>query len=341
MKPPRLFLLALTLSLAAFAPGCGDGKPAGGSVVLFCAQDPEFAQPLVKVFEERTGIRVDLHYDAESAKTVGLVTRLIARKDHPECDVFWNNELGQTLVLKEEGVLEPYKAASAEGIPEQHKDKDGYWTGFAARARVLLYNTDSVKPEDAPKGIWDLTKPRWKGKVAIARPLFGTTFTHAVALFEVLGEEKAKEFFRALKANDIKIAPGNAMTRNMVANGEADVCLTDTDDARGAYLKKSPVAMVFPDQDGMGAFVIPHSVMLIKGGPNAENGKKLIEFLLSAEAEGLLAKSEAAQFPLRPGVAGPAEPFKIDKLKRMEVDWSALSKRFPVVKTFIESELVW
>jgi iron(III) transport system substrate-binding protein len=198
-----------------------------------------------------------------------------------------------------------------------------------------------VKPEEAPKSIWDLVKPRWKGKVAIARPLFGTTFTHAAALFEVLGEEKAKAFFRALNANDVKIAPGNAMARNMVANGEVDVCLTDTDDAHGAYLKKSPVAMVFPDQDGIGTLVIPHSVMLIKDGPNAENGKKLIEFLLSAEAEGLLAKSESAQFPLRPGVEGPTEPFKIEKIKRMEVDWSALSKRFPAVKAFIESELVW
>jgi iron(III) transport system substrate-binding protein len=341
MRLPRLFPFAFVFSLAAIPTGCGDGKLAGGSVVLFCSQDPEFAKPVIKIFEDRTGIRVDLHYDAESAKTVGLVTRLIARKAHPECDVFWNNELGQTLVLQEAGVLEPYKAAAANGIPAQHKDKDGYWTGFAARARVILYNTDAVKPEEAPKSILDLTKPRWKGKVAIARPLFGTTFTHAAALFEVLGEEKAKAFFRALKANEVKIAPGNAMARNLVANGEVDVCLTDTDDAHGAYLKKSPVAMVFPDQDGMGALVIPHSVMLIKGGPNMESGKKLIEFLLSAEAEALLAKSESAQFPLRPGVEGPAEPFKIDKIKRMDIDWSALSKRFPAVKAFIESELVW
>lgn len=341
MRPTRLLLLALLLSLAAFSPGCGDGKPAGGSVVLFCSQDPEFAKPVIKIFEERTGIRVDLHYDAESAKTVGLVTRLIARKAHPECDVFWNNELGQTLVLKSEGVLTPYFASAADGMPAQHKDKDGYWTGFAARARVILYNTDAVKPEEAPKSIWDLVKPRWKGKIAIARPLFGTTFTHAAALFEVLGEEKAKAFFRALKANDVKIAPGNAMARNMVASGEVDVCLTDTDDAHGAYLKKSPVAMVFPDQDGTGALVIPNSVMLIKGGPNTENGKKLIDFLLSAEVEALLAKSESAQFPLRSGVEGPAEPFKIDKIKRMDVDWAALSKRFPAVKTFVETELVW
>lgn len=332
---------ALALALAISCGGGGAPAETRKEVVLFCAHDPIFSEPIVQEFERQTGIKVLLRTDAEAAKTVGLVTRLIARKEHPECDVFWNNELAQTLVLRAEGVLEPYKPAAAEGIPAQWKDPEGWWTGFAARARVILYNTELVKPEDAPKSIWDLTQPRFKGKVAIARPLFGTTFTHAAALFEALGEAKAREFFRALKANDVKIAAGNAMARNLVADGEAAVCLTDTDDAHGAMLKGRPVAMVFPDQDGMGSLVIPNSAMLIKGGPHPEHGKRLIEFLLRSETEAALAKSESAQMPLRPGVAGPGAPFDLSKVKAMEAQWPALAKHFEAVKAFVTNELLW
>lgn len=335
--------LALALGLAAFfgtlaLSGCGGGgRP---QVVLFCAQDRIYADPAIKLFEERTGIQVLVQTDAEASKTVGLVTRLIAHKARPECDVFWNNELAQALVLKDEGILEPYVSPAAEGLPASQRDKDGYWTGIAARARVILYNTEMVKPGEEPRSIWDLADPRFQGKVAIARPLWGTTFTHAAALFQALGPEKAKEFFQKLKANGVKVAPGNAMARNLVADGEAAVCLTDTDDAHGAYLNKRAVKVVFPDQDGLGTLVIPNTVVLIKGGPNETNGRKLVDFLLSAEVEALLAQSESAQMPLRPGVAGPPEPFDLARIKRMEVDWAALAKRFPEVKAFIEAEFI-
>lgn len=341
-RTPMLALapaLALVAGLGTLAlVGCGNGgRP---QVVLFCAQDRIYADPVIKRFEERTGIQVLVQTDAEASKTVGLVTRLIARKARPECDVFWNNELAQALVLKSEGILEAYASPSAEGLPERQRDAEHYWTGFAARARVILYNTELVKPGDEPKSIWDLADPRFKDKVAIARPLWGTTFTHAAALFQALGPEKAKEFFQKLKANGVKVAPGNAMARNMVADGEAAVCLTDTDDAHGAYMNKRPVKVVFPDQDGIGTLVIPNTVMLIKGGPNTENGKKLIDFLLTAEVEALLAQSESAQMPLRPGVPGPPEPFGLEKVKRMDVDWPGLAQRFPEVKAFIEPEFV-
>lgn len=106
-------------------------------------------------------------------------------------------------------------------------------------------------------------------------------------------------------------------------------------------MKGRPVALVFPDQDGMGSLVIPNSVMLIKGGPHPEHGKRLIEFLLRAETEAALAKSESAQMPLRPGVAGPGTPFDLSKVKAMEAQWPALARHFDAVKAFVTNELLW
>jgi iron(III) transport system substrate-binding protein len=305
--------------------------------------DDIFSRPVKDAFEKKTGIRVNFQTDVEATKTVGLVTRLIRRKKHPEADVFWNNEWAQTLVLKNEGVLAPYKPENAEGLPASVRDPEGWWTGFAARARVILYNTELVKADEVPKRVADLADPRYKGRVAIARPLSGTTFTHAAILFSRWGEEKARAYFKALKENNVKIASGNAHARNLVQDGEIAICLTDTDDANGAFIKGRPVEMVYPDQgaDGDGTVVIPNTVAMIKGGPNPENAKKLIEFLVSAEVEAMLARGESVQMPLRPGVSPPSGRFRLDRIKIMEIDWADAATKFQAVKSFVQQELMW
>ena len=87
--------------------------------------------------------------------------------------MFWSNEPVRTLVLKSRGVLAPYQSPSANGISDTFKDRDGYWTGFSARLRVIVYNTNKVTDADAPRSVLDLADPRWKDQVAIADPRFG------------------------------------------------------------------------------------------------------------------------------------------------------------------------
>jgi len=332
----------VSLILCLWFPGCSDApqKKEAGRVVLFASHDRIFSEPVVRAFERQTGVRVDMVTDTEAAKTVGLANRLMARREHPEADVFWNNEMGHTMVLREEGVLEAYRPKAADGIPDTYRDPEGWWTGFAARGRVILFNTTLVKPGEAPRRLEDLTHARFKGRVVVARPLFGTTFTHAAALFAELGPDKAKDFFRRLKRNGTLFVAGNAMARDLVLRGERAVCLTDTDDAQGALLRGGSVEMVYPDQDGAGCLLIPNSVALIRGGPNPENARKLIEFLVSAEVEALLARSESAQIPLRPNVAPSGPRFDPRKIKARRPDWAAIGRQFPAVKAFVEAELL-
>jgi len=131
----------VAIALAAFVLGCGPGE---GKVVVYSSEDRIFAEPVLKEFERRTGIRVVGVYDTEETKSTGLVIRLIAKKGNPDGDVFWSGDPVRPHVLKSKGVLAPYVSPSAKSIPESFKDKEGYWTGFSARTRVLLYNTDSV-----------------------------------------------------------------------------------------------------------------------------------------------------------------------------------------------------
>lgn len=305
-------MLILTAVLtASLLPACtpADTK----QVVIYTSVDQVFSEPILKDFEKQTGIRVLPVYDIEAAKTTGLVNRLISEKSKPRADVFWNGEFAQTILLKEQGVLTPYKSQNAADIPAKFADPDGYWTGVCGRARILLVNTQLVPPDKYPKSILDLTKNDWPAdKIGIANPAFGSTATQAAALYAVMGQTRAKAFYTALSERGVRVAAGNSEVKDLVAAGQLMMGLTDTDDAVGAIEAKAPVKMIFLDQDGMGTLVLPNSVALIAGGPNSAEGKKLIDFILSQGVTESLVKAGWSQVPLRP--SDPASPalYKVD-----------------------------
>ena len=110
---------------------------AADTVVVYASLDREFSNPLLKAYEKQTGVSVLSKFDVESTKTVGLTNLILAESRRPRCDLFWNNEILNTLRLKEKGLLVPFQPSRAGDLPETFKAKDGTWYGFAARARVL------------------------------------------------------------------------------------------------------------------------------------------------------------------------------------------------------------
>lgn len=288
-----VFTVILAIPFLLFAPGKKEEI-----VVIYVSQDQDYAQPILEEFEKETGIKVIAFYDTEATKGVSLVNRLLLEKNNPKADVYWNNEPIRTILLKENDILEPYCPINAKDIPPNFKDPNCYWIGFASRARVIIFNTNLVSEEEAPKSIFDFTNPKWKGKVCIANPFFGSTQSHFAAILALLGEERFKEYLQKLKENEVKIVASNSMVRDLVVSGECWVGLTDTDDAYDAIKEGKPVKMILPDQDYYGTFFFPNTVMLIKGSKNKENAKKLIEYLLSPKVEEKL-EELALQIPLK------------------------------------------
>jgi iron(III) transport system substrate-binding protein len=266
-------------------------------------------------------------YDTEETKSTGLANRLVAEQARPRADVFWSNEPVRTLVLKSKGVLAPYRAPNAQGIPPALVDPDGFWTGFSARIRVIAYNSKLVTPSDAPQSVFDLADPKWRGQVAIADPRFGSTSFHVAALYALAGDEKMDDFFRRLKANGVRIVDGNSVVRDMVARGEVRVGLTDTDDVNVAIEDGQPIGMVLPDRNGLGVPVMPNMTSLIANAPHPDEGKRLIDYLLSPDVERMLAQSEAVQIPLHAGVPGPKNIPAIDTFKPMTLDFAKAASR--------------
>lgn len=308
-RAPFFVLVLVLLATAAFALGaCDTGAetgPAERQVVVYTSVDQHFAEPVLDAYAEEEGVEVLPVFDVEAAKTTGLVNRLLEEKDRPQADVWWNGEFAQTLSLADEGLFTPYSSPNAEGIPGTYVDPDGMWTGFGGRARVIIINTDMVVEEIYPSSIYDLLdSPIEPERIGLAYPIFGTTATHAAALYALMGPPEALDYYQAVRDRGVRIVDGNSVVRDMVANGQLAFGLTDTDDACAAVERDAPVTLVFPDQgsDGMGTLVVPNTVALVAGGPNPDEGRKLIDHLLSPETEAELIEAGWFHVALRDSV---------------------------------------
>ncbi len=297
-------------------------------VVVYTSVDQVYSEPVFQEFQDRTGIRVLAVYDVEAAKTTGLVNRLIAEKTAPRADVFWNGEIAQTLLLQEEGVLASYRSPEAAGIPPQYQDPDGYWTGIGGRARVILVNTRQVTPGQYPRSIFDLATTTVPGeKIGIAYPLFGTTATQAAALYAELGRDRAYAYYEKLKQKGIRLVDGNSVVRDLVAEGELFIGVTDSDDACGALEKNAPVTVIIPDQEpeGLGTLIIPNTVALIAGGPHPAEGRMLVDSLVSRETEEEHVRSGWIQIPVRP-VEGARGCLNVSGIRGMDVRFTDIAR---------------
>src|SRR5215213_8328386 len=128
---------AVIVYAALFGSACQ--RTGGREVTAYVSADRPFSEPILQEYERRSGVRVSVVYDTEETKSTGLANRLLAEKERPQADVFWSNEPVRTLVLQSRGVLAPYESAASKEIGATFKDRDGYWTGFSARLRVIVY----------------------------------------------------------------------------------------------------------------------------------------------------------------------------------------------------------
>jgi iron(III) transport system substrate-binding protein len=337
-RAPCRILMGIALAVSA---GCSSHHEGTTTrVVVYSSLDREFSEPLLKAYAQQAGVEVSPKFDVESTKTVGLTNLIMTEAEQPRCDLFWNNEILNTLRLKEKGLLAPFQPSHAAEVPATFRAKDGTWYGFAARARILLVNTRLIGEADRPKGIKDLLDPRWKGKIGIAKPLFGTTATQAACLFVAWGDDKAKAYFRDLKSNGVQVLSGNKQVATAVGSGQLAFGLTDTDDAMGEVDAGSPVVIVYPDskRGELGTLFIPNTLALIKGSPHPEAARALAAYLLSPDIEAALANGPSAQIPLLTTKTTTARVETPKTVHAMEADFEAAVKLWDTTAAFLLAE---
>jgi iron(III) transport system substrate-binding protein len=242
------------------------------SVIIYTSQDQQFAEPILNDFTKQTGIKVRAVYDSEAVKTVGLAQRLLAEAKHPQCDVWWSNEALRTRQLARRGALE------TNAVVE-----------FGFRSRRIVINTNKLAVAAAPKSLVDLTNAEWRGKVALAYPMFGTTSAQFIALRQRWGAENWEHWCRALAANKPFLVDGNSVVVKLVGRGEAVVGLTDFDDIAAAQREGLPVLALPLNNESV---LIPNSVAIVRHAPHPVEARRLAEFITSdAVSEKLISVS--------------------------------------------------
>jgi iron(III) transport system substrate-binding protein len=287
----RFFVLMLLLLAGCTRDKAVPSAPrAANRVVLYCSVDDVYAKPVIAALERQTGLRIDVLYDTEAAKTAGLANRIRAEKGRPQGDVFWSSALLQTLLLEQEDLLAPYQSPSSRGIPAAFKGRN--WAAPGVRSRVIVWHKSVKIP---PRSRDDLLSPRFRAGVGISNPQFGTASDEAAALGVRWGGAKTLAWYEGLKRNGAKVLPGNSVVAQRVARGELLAGITDTDD----YLaeKKRGGAIVAGDMQMM---AMPQSVAILKNARHPAAARRLVDALLREETESLICASMPGVFPTRP-----------------------------------------
>ncbi len=337
-------LFAIAISFFAGCDRHKNDSTAAGSVVVYCSVDTAFAEPILTEFEKRTGVTVHRVFDTEAGKTTGLVNKLLTERAAPRADVWWSGEIFGTLQLASRNILAEYRPMAAQDVSPRYRDPNGRWTAVGLRGRVLAYDPKRTKKDDLPTRWCDVVDPKYKGRFHMADPRFGTTRGHMATLLALWGRPAMEKFYRDLKAVGCKLTDGNSQSVLHVTRGMADLAATDTDDVISAQAQGGSVSMIYPDLDAPGGgkktpgtLWIPTSVALVAGAQRPEAGKKLVDYLVSAEVEEKLFASDSRNVPVRPALR---EKLKASAPGEALVDYAAAAAQLDLSDTLVRDILL-
>ncbi len=312
-------------------------------MVVYCSVDEAFARKVLDAYRDRSGVELSVVFDSEAGKTTGLVNKIIseARAGRPRADLFWSSELFNTILLARQDLLQPYDSPAAMDIPSRFKDPQHRWTALAARARVLAFDPSRIAPGSGgiPKRWEQLAAPEFASRIALGNPLFGTTRGHVAAMFALWGAQRGRAFLTRLRDGGAQIVDGNsAAVRNVIA-GRTKFGVTDTDDVWVAQRSGASIDLTYPDMGDGGTLLIPCSVALIKGRPDVRRiaARGLVDFLVSAEVERMLAESDSRNIPVREGLR---KELKMQWPPESKVEYSAVADAMDEAVTAVRDILI-
>ncbi len=292
---------------------------AENAVNIYSYREPKLIEPLLKAFTVSTGIKTNVVFANN-----GLVERLAAEGKNSPADVLLTNESGLLVQAVAAGVTEPVKSPILEqAVPAELRDPEGRWFALTRRARIVYASKDRVK-QDAIS-YEELADPKWHGKICIRSGQHTYNVALVASMIANIGEDKAEAWLSGLKANLARKPAGG--DREQVRDVQAGLCdLAIGNTYYMVAMQKSPeqkawanaVKMLFPNASDRGSHVNVSGVALTPNAPNKANGVKLMEFLVSPEAQKLYAELDG-EYPVVAGVPASATveswgPLKADSL---------------------------
>ncbi len=335
--------LVVVSSLSLFwLSGCA--KSSEGEVAVYSRVNEEVAFPILDAFERSVDYETTVVADFDfvstksgtsekpvnpdaSMSTDGLFELIVAEKKAPQCDVFWDNEILQTLRLQKLGLLQPHDWPVPADWPADMIASDGTWCGFAATARVLLVNTDLVDDRKKyPQSVLELSDSKWKNQCAMPLPLSGSTATHWAVLRDRLGRDATLDQLRKIADNAL-ILPSSQQVARAVSAGRVAWGLVDSSDVMIEQELGYPVAVVFPDQQPSqsGTLRTPNTLAIIKNAPDPVAAAQFVDYLITPQMEDRLAMGPTSQIPLSKLSKFPPAVLPNHAVRWMRVDFETVA----------------
>lgn len=242
----------------------------------------------LRAIKAKTGVTIP----PDNKNSGQSLAQLVAEKASPVADITY---LGVTFAIQamKEGVVQPYKPAAWNEIPDGLKDPQGNWFTIHSGTLGFMVNVDALKGKPVPKSWADLLKPEYKGLVGYLDPASAFVgYVGAVAANQARGGTLADfgpgiEYFKAMMKNDPIVPKQTSYAR--VLSGEIAILLDfDFNAYRAKYKDGANVAFVIPAE---GTVVVPYVMSLVANAPHADNGKKALDFVLSDEGQGIWARA--------------------------------------------------
>lgn len=292
-------------------------------LVIYNAQHEELLDEIVPLFEEESGLDVELR----SGKDLEMANQIVEEGDDSPADVFLTENSPAMSIVDNEGLFAPVPQAALDNIPAAYVPSSGNWTGFLARSTVVMYNTDNVTEADLPTSILDFADPEWEGRVGFSPT--GADFQAIVsAVLELEGEEATRTWLEGLAANGV-VLQNNLVVMQSADAGEIDAGIAYhyywyRDREEGGSDSDDSELYFFGDQDP-GAFLSVSGAGILASSENTEAAEEFVTWLTSTPAQQAMAESYALEYPLNPDAQlnGDVKPF--DELEPPTVDVSSLN----------------
>ncbi len=324
-----------TATPVATAPAA-EGDSAKQALVIYSGRSEALITPVIEAFQQA---HPEITVSLKSGKNNELAATILEERQNPQADVFISTDMLTHINLSAADALAKESIAGTEGIPSELKAADGSWYSVTKRARVIMYNTTLVSAEEAPQSIFDLTDPKWKGKIAAANSTNGAMQAQVAMMMSTVGEDATTAWLEGLVANGTTFFGGHTDVRKAVGAGEFAIGLVNH--YYYELQKREPsdnqVAVVYPDQgpDQIGVMVNTTAVGIIAGSPHAAAAKTFVEFLFLPSTQQLFAELNY-EYPLIAGVNVAEGVTPLDTLRTLNVDMPGIADTVPTAIQFIQ-----
>lgn len=316
---PLILSLAALAAVGTAAAACGGDD--GEQLTIYSGRAEELVQPILDDFADETGIDIQVRY----GDTAELASAILEEGDNSPADVYFAQDAGALGALAAEGRLAVLPEEILERVGAGFRARGGEWVGISGRARVVVYNTAELTPEDLPDTIDGFTAEEWRGRIGWA-PTNGS-FQSFVTAYRVLkGDDAAEAWLRGIQANDPTVYPNNAAAVEGVARGEVDVAFVNH-----YYLfrflaeegEDFAARNYFLSGGDPGALINVAGAGVLESSDNKEAAQRFIEFMLSEEAQQYFA-DETFEYPLVAGVEANEALPPLESIGHPDIDLNAL-----------------